>query len=188
MHLDGARIFNAAVALERPTKDLAAPVDSVSFCLSKGLAAPVGSLLCGSRDFVDRARKYRKMVGGGMRQVGVIAAAGLVALDTMIDRLAEDHEHARRLANGLANIPGLIVQPEQCPTNIVMVRLPGPTAGELQARLTEASVLVTQPDPDRLRFVTHYGITADDIDRAIAIVAEAVNGAVAGAESAAPRT
>ena len=98
VHLDGARLFNAAVALERPAKDLTAPVDSVCFCLSKGLGAPVGSLLGGSREFVDRARKYRKMVGGGMRQAGVIAAAGLVALTTMIDRMAEDHANARRLA------------------------------------------------------------------------------------------
>ena len=175
VHLDGARLFNAAVALERPAKDLTASVDSVCFCLSKGLGAPVGSLLGGNREFVERARKYRKMVGGGMRQAGVIAAAGLVALDTMIDRLAEDHANARRLAHGLAAIPGLIVQPDQCPTNIVMVRLPSPTAGQLKARLAEAGVLASQPDPDRLRFVTHHGITPTDIDRIIEIVSASVH-------------
>lgn len=174
IHLDGARLFNAAVALERPAKDLAAPVDSVCFCLSKGLGAPVGSIIAGKRDFVDRARTYRKMLGGGMRQAGILAAAGLVALDTMIDRLAEDHANARRLALGLAAIAGLIVDPDACPTNIVMVRLPGPQAAPLAARLAGAGLLVSQPDPDRLRFVTHHGITAEDIDRAIAIVAASV--------------
>ncbi|HEX2171370.1 MAG TPA: GntG family PLP-dependent aldolase, partial [Dehalococcoidia bacterium] len=144
VHLDGARLFNAAIALERPARDLAAPADSVGFCLSKGLGAPVGSLLAGRRDFIDRARKYRKMLGGGMRQAGVIAAAGLVALDTMIDRLAEDHAHARRLAIGLAAIPGLIVAPNACPTNIVMVRLPEPAAASLAARLAAEGLLVSQ--------------------------------------------
>jgi threonine aldolase len=120
VHLDGARIFNAAVALSVPASELARDVDSVCFCLSKGLSAPVGSVLCGSHDFIVSARKWRKMVGGGMRQAGVIAAAGIVALEVMVDRLQEDHDNAQRLARGLANTPGLIVRQPDPPTNIVM--------------------------------------------------------------------
>ena len=115
VHLDGARIFNAAVCLKTPAVELAKDVDDVSFCLSKGLSAPVGSLLCGSHEFVDAARKWRKMVGGGMRQAGVLAAAGLVALETMVDRLAEDHAHVRRLAEGLAQVPGISLDPPGFP-------------------------------------------------------------------------
>ncbi|MBI4571377.1 MAG: low-specificity L-threonine aldolase, partial [Chloroflexi bacterium] len=111
VHLDGARIFNAAVALGVAPSELAAQADSVTFCLSKGLSAPVGSLVCGSAEFVQRARRMRKMVGGGMRQAGVIAAAGIVALETMVDRLAEDHEHAQLLARGLAQLPGIRIDP-----------------------------------------------------------------------------
>ena len=111
VHLDGARIFNAAVSLEIPASELAKDVDDVSFCLSKGLSCPVGSVLCGSQEFIDGARRWRKMVGGGMRQAGVLAAAGLVALDTMVERLAEDQANARRLARGLADIEGLDVDP-----------------------------------------------------------------------------
>ncbi len=120
MHLDGARIFNAAVALGRPVADFARPVDSITFCLSKGLAAPVGSLVCGSREFVTRARRVRKMLGGGMRQVGVLAAAGLVALESMVDRLAEDHANARYLAGGLAGLPHVRLDPGMVQTNIVI--------------------------------------------------------------------
>jgi threonine aldolase len=120
VHLDGARIFNAAVALGVDAKILSKSVDSVSFCLSKGLSAPVGSLLCGNKTFVDRARKYRKMLGGGMRQAGILAAAGIVALNTMIDRLAEDHTNAKRLYQGLASIRGIIPAQDNVPTNIVM--------------------------------------------------------------------
>ena len=129
VHMDGARIFNAAVALEVPAAELVKDVDDVSFCLSKGLSCPVGSVICGSREFIEQARRWRKMVGGGMRQAGVLAAAGLVALDTMIDRLAEDHANARLLAQGLANIDGLQVDPESIQTNIVIfqvyIRPPG---------------------------------------------------------------
>ena len=113
VHLDGARIFNAAVALGVPVTELAGGADSVGFCLSKGLSAPIGSLLCGNKDFIDRARKRRKMLGGGMRQVGIIAAAGIVALETMIDRLAEDHANARKLAEGLRQINGITVTQEK---------------------------------------------------------------------------
>src|SRR5213593_557869 len=113
VHLDGARLFNAAVALGRPLTHFTRPVDSVTFCLSKGLAAPVGSLVCGSGEFIARARRVRKMLGGGMRQVGVLAAAGLLALETMVDRLAEDHDHAKRLARGLAALPRLRLDPDK---------------------------------------------------------------------------
>src|SRR5262245_8606862 len=126
VHLDGARLFNAAVALRRDAREFARSVDSVTFCLSKGLAAPVGSVVCGSADFVARARRWRKMLGGGMRQAGVIAAAGLVALEHMIGRLAEDHANARALAYALARLPGLALDLPTVQTNIVIVRVEGP--------------------------------------------------------------
>ncbi|HEY4910026.1 MAG TPA: GntG family PLP-dependent aldolase, partial [Methylomirabilota bacterium] len=120
VHLDGARIFNAAVALGRPVADFARPVDSITFCLSKGLAAPVGSVICGSREFIARSRRVRKMLGGGMRQVGVLAAAGLVALESMVERLSEDHDNAKRLAHGLAGVPRVRLDPGKVQTNIVI--------------------------------------------------------------------
>jgi threonine aldolase len=137
VHTDGARIFNAAVALGVPVSELARYTDSISFCLSKGLSAPVGSLLCGSSDFISEARRHRKMVGGGMRQAGILAAAGIVALDTMVDRLADDHANARLLADCLAEIPGVAIEPERCKTNIVFFDLdPAVTsAPELAERL-----------------------------------------------------
>jgi threonine aldolase len=165
VHLDGARIFNAAVALGVPASRLTAEVDSVTFCLSKGLAAPVGSLVCGSADFVARARKARKALGGGMRQVGVIAAAGIVALETMIERLVEDHEHARVLARGLAEIPGLRIDPESVQTNIVVFDVDDHAA--FQSRLREQGVLTTAFGLTRVRMVTHHGITRQDIDEAL---------------------
>ena len=125
VHLDGARIFNAAVALGVDCRELTRGVDSVNFCLSKGLAAPVGSVICGSREFIARARRTRKMLGGGMRQAGIIAAAGIVALETMIDRLAEDHANARRLAEGIAAIAGLATEPARVQTNILYCDLAG---------------------------------------------------------------
>ena len=127
VHLDGARLFNAAVAMRRDAREFTRDVDSVTFCVSKGLGAPVGSVVCGSRGFITRARRVRKMVGGGMRQAGVIAAAGVVALETMVDRLAEDHANARRLAEGIAKVPGLRVDLASVQTNIVIfgVERPG---------------------------------------------------------------
>ena len=174
VHLDGARIFNAAVNLEIPASELVKDVDDVCFCLSKGLSAPVGSLLCGSNEFIDRARKWRKMVGGGMRQSGVLAAAGIVALETMVDRLAEDHAHARRLAEGLAHIPGLDVDPERFPTNIVFVEVePGlGTVQEFMGRLSQEGVRVSYPGSHRFRMVTHRHITAEDVNIAIDITAK----------------
>ena len=165
VHLDGARIFNAAVALGVPAAQLAVEVDSVTFCLSKGLAAPVGSLVCGSGDFVARARKARKMLGGGMRQVGVIAAAGIIALETMIDRLAEDHEHARLLAHGLAQVSGVRIDATSVQTNIVVLNVDDGAA--FQRRLQELGVLTTAFGPSRVRMVTHYGILRQDIEEAL---------------------
>jgi threonine aldolase len=165
VHLDGARIFNAAIALRVEARELAAEADSVTFCLSKGLSAPVGSLVCGSADFTARARKARKQLGGGMRQAGVIAAAGIVALKTMIDRLAEDHEHAQLLARGLATIPGVRIDPERVQTNIVVFSVDDGVA--FQGKLREAGVLTTAFGPTRVRMVTHYGITRANIEEAL---------------------
>ena len=171
VHLDGARIFNAAAALGTSAAALAAPVDSVCFCLSKGLGAPVGSLVCGDADFVAEARRARKLVGGGMRQAGVIAAAGLVALDQMIDRLADDHANARRLAAGLAEL-GFGIRPDSVETNIVVVPVDRPSA-EVQAELREVGVLVTTPDRTRIRLVTHADVDAADVDEALSRIAVA---------------
>ncbi|MSQ16866.1 MAG: low-specificity L-threonine aldolase [Dehalococcoidia bacterium] len=178
VHLDGARIFNAAVALEVPASALAEDVDDVSFCLSKALSCPVGSLLCGPQEFVEEARRWRKMVGGGMRQAGVLAAAGLVALDTMIDRLADDHANARRLAQGLANIPGLRLDPERMPTNIVIFEVDEAVAKgpEFIRALLQAGVKVTYPGQQSIRMVTHRHVSSQDVDEALARVSGVVRG------------
>jgi threonine aldolase len=169
VHLDGARIFNAAVAEGVKASALARNVDSVALCLSKGLGAPVGSLLCGSNDFVERARKFRKMLGGGMRQVGVIAAAGIVALETMVDRLAEDHANARHLAQGLAGIKGITLAQNDVPTNIVMFELsPELSVGEFMRGLEEAGVKVGLRDDRPFRAVTHWMVSSPDIEEALA--------------------
>jgi threonine aldolase len=167
VHIDGARIFNAAVALKMPASELVKDADSVSFCLSKGLSAPVGSLVCSNHEFIDRARKYRKMVGGGMRQAGVLAAAGLVALRTMIDRLSEDHENARRLADGLRQIVGLIVA-ETVPTNIVLFSLPPTVSGDVFVKeMSNRGVKLSPRGGRQFRAVTHRMVTSDDIDEAL---------------------
>jgi len=170
IHLDGARLFNAAVALGVEPAVVARDADSVSFCLSKGLAAPVGSLVCGSAEFVTRARRQRKILGGGMRQAGVLAAAGIVALETMVERLADDHAHARRLAQGLAALPGVILDPASVPTNIVILELApeAPTPQAFAAGLAARGIQLSPIGGRRLRAVTHYGLVAEDIDRAIA--------------------
>ena len=171
IHTDGARIFNAAVALGVPVSELARYTDTISFCLSKGLSAPVGSLLCGPRDFIAEARRQRKMVGGGMRQAGVIAAAGIVALETMIDRLAEDHANAKYLAENLADIPGIELDPARVKTNIVYFDLQnGSTANDLGSRLMGEGVLVLIAGEKKMRAVTHYGIERADVDAAIGAV------------------
>ena len=169
-HLDGARIFNAAVALDVSAKMLAAPFDSVSFCFSKGLAAPVGSMLCGSADFIAQARRVRKLVGGGMRQAGVLAAAGIVALETMVTRLADDHYHARRLATGLQEM-GFAVDPNVVATNIVAV--PVDDAPGLRDRLAAQGVLISVLGPRLARFVTHADVDTAAIDEALSRIAAA---------------
>ncbi len=175
IHLDGARIFNAAVALGVPAEKLTAPVDSVGFCLSKGLSAPVGSLLCGTDDFVNRARKWRKMLGGGMRQVGVIAAAGIVALQTMVDRLTEDHATAQRLADGLAGIPGMGINPAKIQTNIVIFESPETMSGpEFIQRLNERGVKVTNRGGRTVRAVTNRMVNAADIAEALERISSVV--------------
>ena len=170
VHLDGARVFNAAVALGLDVTALTRDVDSVSFCLSKGLSAPVGSLICGSREFIGEARRNRKMVGGGMRQCGIIAAAGIIALEQMVDRLAEDHENARHLAEGISRIPGLSIDLDRVQTNIIYFNLAGGSlnAAAFVSRLGEQGIKVLQVAPARMRAVTHYGITAEDIELALA--------------------
>ncbi len=171
VHVDGARIFNAAAALGVTVKALAENADSLSFCLSKGLAAPVGSLVCARRDFIARARRQRKVLGGGMRQAGVLAAAGLVALETMTDRLVEDHANAQRLARGLAAMPGVRIDPATVRTNIVYVDFE-PSAPPLTAtvaRLAEHNVRVLATGPSQIRAVTHFGITDEDIARALVV-------------------
>jgi len=165
VHLDGARIFNASVALGVPPADLVSSVDSVTFCLSKALGAPVGSVLCGRGEYIDRARKWRKLLGGGMRQVGVLAAAGLVALEENVERLADDHEHARLLAQRLAAIPGISVDPEKVDTNILYVDIAGlaRTAAELPAYLSAHGVRLAG-DGTVLRVVTSYEVSRADVE------------------------
>ncbi len=171
LHIDGARIFNAAVALGVSPGSLVAAADSVSFCLSKGLGAPVGSVVCGRRDFIAAARRTRKLLGGGMRQAGVLAAAGIVALTDMVDRLAEDHRHARRLAEGLSHCRGLRLDPEQVRTNIVYFGLEPEvhSASDLAMRLHQQGVEVLATGLRQLRAVTHYHVTSDDVDYALRI-------------------
>ena len=169
LHIDGARIFNAAVALGVDVAELAAQADSVTFCLSKGLAAPMGSVLCGDTEFILRARRARKVLGGGMRQAGVIAAAGIEALTSMVDRLADDHAHAKALAGGLARLSGIILDPADIRTNIVYFRVnqPGWDANSLAAALGERGVRLLPTGPDQLRAVVNYHHTAEDVDRAL---------------------
>ena len=174
LHVDGARIFNAAAALGVSAESLVADADSVSFCLSKGLCAPAGSLVCGSRDFIHEARRNRKILGGGMRQAGILAAAGIVALTGMVSRLADDHAHAEQLADGLAPMPGISVDPALAVSNIVYIDITHPdlTAETLSARLADRGVKLLPTAPKQLRAVTHHPITADEIDRAVRVFSE----------------
>ncbi len=168
VHLDGSRIFNAAVALDCAVCELTRFADSVQFCLSKGLSAPVGSLVCGSRDFIARARRARKMVGGGMRQAGIIAAAGIVALTEMVERLAEDHQTARILAEGLAELPGIQLDLDTVQTNIVIFgpeKRP-PEGSSFAQVLAREGVRIGDIGGGRFRAVTHYGISQTDIHEA----------------------
>lgn len=165
VHLDGARIFNAAVALSIDVHRLVSDADSMMFCLSKGLSAPVGSLLLGDATFIDQARRLRKMLGGGMRQVGGLAAAGIVALETMIDRLAEDHRHAHLLAERLAPLPGLRIDLSSVQTNIIMVHVAD--APRMVEQLALHNVLANADGPLRIRLVTHRHIGTREIDEAV---------------------
>lgn len=173
VHVDGARIFNAAIALGAPASDLVDEADSVTFCLSKGLAAPVGSLVCGSQSFIDHARRARKLLGGGMRQAGVLAAAGIVALNDMKDRLAGDHTNAGHLAEGLARVPGLSVAPEKYRTNIVYADISpdtGLSGQTFSEHLSTRGIGVLPTGPQQVRLVTHYHVTEEDINTALSRV------------------
>jgi len=176
VHLDGARIFNAATALGRPVAEITRGFDSVMFCLSKGLGAPVGSMLVGSRELIDRARVTRKLLGGGMRQVGVLAAAGLIALEEMPKRLHVDHENAKHLAEGLSRIPGISIDPKKVVTNILIfdVRGTGRSAADVVAALARRNVLSGATGEYTIRMVTHFDVDRTAIDRALAVVAEVV--------------
>jgi threonine aldolase len=176
LHIDGARIFNAAIALGKSAAELAEPADSITFCLSKGLCAPVGSLLCGSAEFIRLARRTRKQLGGGMRQAGILAAAGIVALESMVDRLAEDHQRARQLAAGLREIRGIQVEQEP-PTNMVYFRLDpqgGVTTQDLVQALASRSIRLTARNPHRMRMVVHYWIDDAAVERAVEGIAGAM--------------
>jgi threonine aldolase len=170
VHLDGARVFNAAAALGTNVKDLTRGFDSVMFCLSKGLCAPVGSLLVGSRTFIDQARIYRKALGGGMRQAGILAAAGLIALEEMPKRLTEDHANARLLAEGLSKLPQVKIDLKKVQTNIVIFDLAAPEAMELVKFLAEHNVLASAISPSQIRFVTHRDVSRAQCEAALRAV------------------
>lgn len=174
IHLDGARIFNAAAACGRGVREIAAQADSVMFCLSKGLGAPAGSLLAGTREAIERGRLYRKRLGGGMRQAGVLAAAGLIALEEMPTRLAEDHANARLLAEGCSRIPGIRVDPAAVATNIVILDVSGSglEAREISRRLKERGVLINPVNAALMRAVTHYDVDRAACQRALEALAE----------------
>jgi threonine aldolase len=173
VHLDGARVFNAAVALGRPVAEITKPFDSVMFCLSKGLGAPVGSLLLGTRNFVDKARVYRKALGGGMRQAGVLAAAGQIALEEMPKRLHEDHANARFLAEGVAKLPGIKLDASRVQTNIVIFEIVNDLESpDVTKRLAERQILASGIGPKHIRFVTHMDVSRSDCEQALAAMQE----------------
>lgn len=181
VHLDGARLFNAAVSLGVTARELAEPCDSVTICLSKGLCAPVGSVLCGSNEFIHRAHRLRKQLGGGMRQAGILAAAGILALETMVDRLAEDHARARRLAECLAEIPGIVLMPGTPQTNMVFIRLSDEvplTAEQVEQRLNDIGVKVGVVARRQFRLVVHYWIDDLAIERAAAAFGQVLGSTV----------
>jgi threonine aldolase len=177
LHVDGARIFHASIALGVPAARLAAAAESITFCISKGLCAPVGSVLCGTSDFVAHARRIRKQLGGGMRQAGIIAAAGIVALETMIDRLADDHRRAAMLAGLIAALPDVSLDWNPPPTNMVYFHLhpgPGPDAEELARRMEARGVRVSVEGPRRVRMVLHYWIGDEDVIQAAEAMAQSL--------------
>ena len=172
IHLDGARIFNASVASGVPVKDFTACTTSVQFCFSKGLSAPVGSIIAGPRDFIEQARRWRKRLGGGMRQAGIIAAAGIVALETMIDRLADDHANARFLADALALMKGLDFNPEDVDTNIVIAKPVNMSVRQLGNELEKRGILTVVMEPDRVRLTTNKDVDRSDIEKTITVFRE----------------
>jgi threonine aldolase len=176
LHMDGARIWNAAAKTGTPLSVYGKLCDTLSVCLSKGLGAPVGSVALGPAEFVVRARRLRKRLGGGMRQSGVLAAAGIVALTRMRDRLGEDHENARMLAEGMAAVPGLEVDLDRVETNIFFVDTPGLAAADLVEILEERGVRTLATGERRCRFVTHADVDSEDVDRALAVIREIVPG------------
>jgi threonine aldolase len=170
VHLDGARVFNAATALDVNVRELTSPLDSVTFCLSKGLAAPVGSVLCGSKEFIKKAHRIRKMLGGGMRQAGILAAAGLVALEKMVPRLGEDHLRARKLAEGLRQNPGIVLDEGTPATNMIFLNLADEvklSAEDLSKKIKEKGILAGVAGERRFRLVTHYQIDDEALERII---------------------
>lgn len=178
LHLDGARIFNAAIAQGVHAKELAQPFDSVTFCLSKGLCAPVGAVIVGNSAFIHQARRIRKQLGGGMRQAGILAAAGIVALETMIDRLAEDHSRAKALAKELAHIPGIVLDPGTPHTNMIFLGLSPDyphSAQWVAARLRDKGILVGIVGEKRFRLVTHYWIKDEDVNQVVLAFKDALN-------------
>lgn len=182
VHLDGARVFNAAVALGKPVAEVTKKYDSVMFCLSKGLGAPVGSMLVGSKKFIEMARVYRKSLGGGMRQAGILAAAGLIALEKMPERLHEDHANAKFLATGLAEVPGINIDAAKVQTNILIFDISGTgmKSDEFTRKLGERQVLAGGVNPELVRFVTHMDVDRAGCERAL----EVVHGICAGRSGA----
>ena len=179
LHLDGARIFNAAAALDVSALELAGPADSVTFCLSKGLCSPVGSVLCASADFIHKARRIRKQLGGGMRQAGILAAAGIVALNEMTAGLKQDHLQAQKLARGLAAIPGILLKNEAPPSNMVFFSLEDACSlsdSELIERLKAGGVLIGKVAARQFRLVTHYWINDEAVERTLAVFNQALTG------------
>ncbi len=176
VHIDGARIFNAAIALDVKVSDYARHVDSIQFCLSKGLCCPVGSLVVGTADFIETARKNRKMLGGGMRQAGVIAAPGIVALNKMVSRLKEDHDNARKMAKALSALDMLKIDLSTVQTNIVVMDIAetGLEPEDFQARARQKGLAISAFGPHLIRLVTHHGITAADVDKAVSVVEDIV--------------
>ena len=176
VHLDGARLFNASVASGIPAKKFAENTDTVQICLSKGLGAPVGSIIAGSSAFISKARKWRKRLGGGLRQAGVLAAPGIIALQENVDRLQNDHENAKRLAEGLLNIPGIVVE-SKIETNIVLINIANlnKTTEVFLNELRENGVLAGEFGPNLIRFVTNNGVTKEDIDKVLLVIQKALN-------------
>jgi threonine aldolase len=177
VHLDGARVFNAATALRKPVAEVTKKFDSVMFCLSKGLGAPVGSILVGSKSFIVKARAYRKALGGGMRQAGILAAAGLIALEKMPLRLQEDHDNAQVLAQGLAQIEGIKIDPKKVQTNILVFNITGTgmNTADFSRKLAERNVLAAGIDPENMRFATHMDVSREDCEKTLEAVRSICN-------------